>query len=252
MTTSGGTRASCFVWRRFSSLLHRFREGGAGVAALLFPPTCVLCGEAAPWGRVVCASCAAQLPRAGAPLCRQCGEPLGDDTLDLCLRCGTRRRGFDRAMSLGPYERGWRELLHAYKFRREKAVGRWLAGELGRALAASALSFDAVTHVPMTRGELRARGFNPSQALARGVARRADVRELRLLTKVRATRPQRVLTAVERETNLRGAFRAVRSGAGAVLLVDDLLTTGATADECARTLKAAGFERVTILTVARA
>ncbi len=252
MTTSGATRASCFVWRRFCSLLRPLREGGAGVAALLYPPSCVLCGDATPWGYVVCAPCAARLPRADAPLCRQCGETLGDDTLDLCLRCGTRRRGFDRAVSLGPYERGWRELLHAYKFRREKAVGRWLAGELGRALTASAVSFDCVTHVPMTRGERRARGFNPSRLLARGVARRAGVRERRLLAKVRVTRPQRVLTAVERETNLRGAFRAVRCGTGAVLLVDDLLTTGATADECARTLRAAGFERVTVLTVARA
>jgi ComF family protein len=161
-------------------------------------------------------------------------------------------RSFDRAISLGPYDDGWRELLHAFKFAREKAVGRWFAKELGARLAAEGERIDVVTHVPMTRLEERARGFNPSRFLARATARRLGLPERRLLAKTRTTPPQRTLRAGERETNLRDAFRAVRSGRGAVLLVDDLLTTGATADECARTLKGVGFDRVVILTVAHA
>jgi ComF family protein len=192
------------------------------------------------------------LPKPEAPLCVLCGQPVASGSLDLCLRCGTRVRAFDRALSLGPYEEGWRELLRAFKFGREKAIGRWLAGELRDRVAAPETSFAWVTHVPMAWAEERARGFNPSRFLARVVARRLGLPERRLLAKVRTTRPQRELGARERETNLSGAFRAVRSGAGAVLLVDDLLTTGATADECARTLKGAGFDRVTVLTVARA
>jgi ComF family protein len=182
----------------------------------------------------------------------QCGQPLASNSLDLCLRCGTRVRSFERALALGPYEEGWRTLLHAFKFGREKAVGRWLAQELCTRFAAGGEGVDCVTYVPMTRREERARGFNPSRFLARSAARRLGLRERRLLVKVRATRPQRSLSARERETNLSDAFRAVRSGKGSVLLVDDLLTTGATADECARTLKGAGFDRVTVLTVARA
>jgi predicted amidophosphoribosyltransferase len=104
----------------------------------------------------------------------------------------------------------------------------------------------------MTRREERARGFNPSRLLARATARSLGLPERRLLVKVRETVPQRALSAREREVNLRDAFRAVRSGQGAALLVDDLLTTGATADECARTLKEKGFQRVIVLTVARA
>lgn len=228
------------------------REGGAGVVALLYPAECARCGAPTRWGVVVCGACVDRLPHVEGPVCRQCSEALASPSLDLCLRCGTRVRSFDRAISLGPYDDGWRELLHAFKFAREKAVGWWFAKDLGARLAAEGEGIDVVTHVPMTRSEERARGFNPSRFLARATARRLGLPERRLLAKTRTTSPQRTLRAGERETNLRGAFCAVRSGRGAVLLVDDLLTTGATADECARTLKEAGFDRVVILTVAHA
>ncbi|MCX6099309.1 MAG: ComF family protein [Candidatus Bipolaricaulota bacterium] len=252
MTTSGATRTSFSGWHWFSRPVRWVRDGGAGVAALLYPAECARCGAPTRWGVVVCGTCVDRLPRVEDPVCRQCGEGLANPSLDLCPRCGTRVRGFDRAISLGPYDDGWRELLHAFKFAREKAVGRCFARELGVRLAAEGERVDVVTHVPMTRSEERARGFNPSRFLARATARRLGLPERRLLAKVRVTVPQRALSARERETNLRDAFRAVRSGRGAVLLVDDLLTTGATADECARTLKESGFDRVIILTVAHA
>jgi ComF family protein len=253
MTTSGATRTSSFVWRGCCRALAAVRQGGVGVAALLYPAECVHCGAPVAWDRVVCAPCAERLPRAASPACVQCGEPLASESFDLCLRCGTRVRSFERALALGLYEEGWRDLLHAFKFGREKAVGRWLARELcARFAAAGEDPVVCITHVPMTRSEERARGFNPSRFLARVAARQLQLPERRLLVKVRTTPPQRALSARERETNLSGAFRAIRSGKGAVLLVDDLLTTGATADECARTLKGAGFDRVTVLTVARA
>ncbi len=252
MTTSGATRVSSCVWRGCCRAFAGIGKGGAGVASLLYPSECACCGASVPWGRAVCASCAERLPRAVEPACLQCGQPLASVWLDLCLRCGTRVRAFERAIALGPYEEGWRTLLHAFKFGREKAVGRWLAHEIGALCAADGEAVACVTHVPMTRREERARGFNPSRFLARAAARRLGLPERRLLTKVRSTLPQRALSARERETNLSAAFRTVRSGKGSVLLVDDLLTTGATADECARTLKKAGFDRVIVLTVARA
>jgi competence protein ComFC len=182
----------------------------------------------------------------------RCGDLLDDDRVDLCPRCGTQLRGFDRAISLGPYDGGWRTVVALFKFDREKAVGRWLGQRLADAAAKSLADVACVTHVPMTRAERRARGGNPSQELARVVARRLRVPERALLEKTRTTRPQRTLPARERAVNLRGAFRGVRSGTGTVLLVDDLLTTGATADECARALKGEGYCEVYVLTVVRA
>jgi competence protein ComFC len=228
------------------------RRGGDGVASLLYPPECVLCETPVEWGRILCSRCEGGLPRTGGPVCLLCGEPLDDPLLDLCLRCGTRIREFSGARALGPYD-GWGDLIHAFKFEREKAVGRWLASRM----AAEALAWARerkvriVTHVPMTRGEFRRRGFNPSRFLARHVASRLGLPEARLLVKTRATQPQRTLPARARALNLRAAFRAVRSGRGAVLLVDDILTTGATADECSRALKVASFDAVYVLTVAR-
>jgi len=252
MTTNGATRISCFAWRWCSSAVDWIWKGVAGVAALLYPPSCAECGAAASWGTVLCPMCAEGLPKPTRPACTICGEPLESESIDLCLRCGTRVRGFDAAVSLGPYDGGLRDLLQQFKFGREKAIGRWLAQELVRCHSAVLADVDLVTHVPMARPEERARGFNPSRFLARAVARRLGLREQPLLVKTRVTIPQRVLSARERERNLSGAFLAVRSGRGAVLLVDDLLTTGATADECAHTLKRAGFDRVTVATAARA
>jgi len=228
------------------------RRGGAGIVALLYPPFCLCCEGPASWSEVLCAGCAERLPRIEGPTCALCGEPLGNASLDLCLRCGTRLRAFDLALSLGPYDEGWRDLLRWFKFGREKAVGRWLGAKIARRVLEAGLRVDVVTYVPMTRSEAKERGFNPSRFLARVAARRLGVREVRLLAKQRTTPPQRTLSAREREANLSDAFCAVRSGRGTVLLVDDLLTTGATADECARTLKEAGFDRVAVATVARA
>ncbi len=252
MTTSGATRTSSSVWRACCRAAEWIRKGGAGVAALLYPAQCVECGAAIPWGSVVCLPCAERLPHPAGTACAVCGEQLASDSLDLCLRCGTRLRAFDAAVSLGPYDAGLRDLLRRFKFGREKAIGRWLAHELVRRHGSLLGEIDCVTHVPMTRAEERARGFNPSRFLARTAARRLGLPERRLLVKARATLPQRVLSARERGRNLSDAFVAVRSGKGAVLLVDDLLTTGATVDECARTLKRAGFDRVTVATVSRA
>ena len=252
MTTSGATRTSSFVSRWFCRALRGARESAAGVAALFYPPQCARCGGPAAWGEVLCAACAEGLPRREGRSCRSCGDLLDDEWVDLCLRCGTHVRGFDRAVSLGPYDGGWRDLVALFKFDREKAVGRWLGRRLAEAAAQSFGRVTCVTHVPMTRGERRARGGNPSRELARFVARRLRVPERELLVKTRPTRPQRTLPARERAVNLRDAFRGVRSGTGTVLLVDDLLTTGATADECGRVLRRGGYDEVDVLTVARA
>ncbi|MDD5220962.1 MAG: ComF family protein [Candidatus Bipolaricaulis sp.] len=252
MTTSGVTRTSSFVSRWFSRAVCRVREGLRGIAALLYPPQCVLCGVPVPWGEVLCAACVKSLPQREGPSCRHCGDSLDDARVDLCLRCGTHVRGFDRAASLGPYDGGWKMLMVRFKFEREKAVGRWLGGRLAEAAAESFGDIVCVTHVPMTRGEYRSRGGNPSRELARWVARRLGVPERTLLAKTRPTRPQRTLSARERAVNLRDAFRGVRSETGTVLLVDDLLTTGATVDECGRALKRGGCNEVCVLTVVRA
>lgn len=253
MTTSGGTPISSRVSRACCSLLEAGRRVGGGLIGLLFPPHCALCGGPLDRLGLLCPACEAGLPELAGPRCRRCGELLSEAALDLCLRCGTTDRAIDRFGALGPYDGGWGELVRALKFDGEAAVGRFLARRLADWVRTNAVDgFDLITFVPMSPADRRVRGFNQAERLARGVAKHLRRPACRTLAKVRATSPQARLSAAQRRTNLRGAFRAVRYGGERVLLVDDICTTGSTAEECARALKRGGYASVTVLAVARA
>ena len=253
MITNGGTRTSSFGWRS-TSFLKPLGKWGEGLLSLLFPPRCALCGGASDGLDPICPDCAARLPRLEGPRCYICQEELKDPALDLCPTCGTRGRGFEIARALGPYDSGWGALVREFKFEKELAIARFLAARLAEYVRKEGPfgKIDRITYVPMTRTDRRARGFNQARILARGLARRLGISVERLLVKVRQTPAQAALSAAERRNNLRGAFKVVRSGRGTVLIVDDILTTGATVEECARTLKTGGYARVYVLTVARA
>ena len=109
---------------------------------------------------------------------------------------------------------------------------------------------DAITFVPMSRAELKKRGFNQSLLLARLLAKLICVPLRGSIEKVRPTEPQVTLSAKERRRNLRGAFRLRRAGKGSILIVDDIYTTGSTVDERGRLLKDGGYGTVYVLTVA--
>jgi ComF family protein len=194
------------------------------------------------------------MPALAGARCVRCGEPVEDESLDLCLRCGTTLRYVDRSLFLGPYDSVWGLLVRTLKFDREAAMAGYLGARLANALRKVGLDdgVDAVTFVPMSRYDRRARGFNQSELLARAVARRIDRPAKRLLVKTARTTPQGRLSASERRTNLRGAFRPIPWDGGRVLLVDDICTTGSTVEECARALRHGGAQSVTVLAVARA
>ena len=171
-----------------------------------------------------------------------------------CATCRTTTPRYDYARSAAIYEGQLREALHALKF----AGRRALAGPLGDLAAEQCVAslpdgIEALIPVPLARERERERGFNQATLLARRIGRRLDVpTRPRWLARIRATRPQSDLSAAERRANVRGAFGASDRVAGRhVLLVDDILTTGATLDACARALRDAGARRVGVLTVAR-
>jgi ComF family protein len=254
MTTNGGTRTNSSVWSWLCRRIRFVAKYAEGLVALLYPPECVLCARSLPSLGTLCETCAARLSGPAGPRCAICGVAVEDPMIDLCTTCGTRERGFDRLLALGPYEERWGGLVRALKFERELAVGRWLSARLADVVRRESMAgdFDLITYVPMAGRERRARGFNQARVLARGVARRLGLPMKRTLIKARQTRPQAGLPARERRENLRGAFRAVPSKGARVLLVDDICTTGSTAEECVRALKGAGFSSVSVLVVARA
>ena len=189
--------------------------------------------------------------------CCDCHTPfLNQFPLDDDGRCGLCRlglNGFDAAYSFGWFEAELRELIHVFKYGRVET----LAGPLGRFLALAlprAERFDVVVPMPLHWMRQWKRGFNQSELLAREIARRGGTPMRNLVRRSKSTSPQAGLTNAKRRANVSGAFHVRRPEQVRglrILLVDDVMTTGATASACARELKRAGAARVALLTVAR-
>lgn len=211
----------------------------------VFPRICAIC-ESAAEGAALCGACAPGLEWVRPPYCPLCGAgPAGRE----CGECAGRSVTFAGALALGRYEGRYRDLVLKMKFR----GGRVLADELGRRLAGRLeVRPDLVVPVPMGTWKLLLRGYNAAELLARRLAHHAGLPcASRVLRKVRRTRAQAGLDLARRLENPRGAYRA-RRVKGRVLLVDDVLTTGATASACASALLEAGASEVFVAAAARA
>lgn len=243
-------------------LVRWVRSVRAAALELVFPGKCAGCDvELAEHVDPVplCAACRRQLPLADWPVCPRCAARLPEAqgvTLD-CNYCRGVRLRMDRTLALGAYGGLLHDLVLRLKDDRTGVLGRTLAElvwiQLGDAL--KGLPIDVVTAVPMHAWRRWQRGVNPPRRLAEELARRLGVPAAGAMLGLRRNvRPQRELTREGRLRNLRGQMRLGRgyylSGAH-VLLVDDILTTGATCSEAARVLKRAGASEVTALVLAR-
>ena len=237
---------------------------GQGLGRLLdlaFPRLCPLCGAVSDReGRLVCWACFTRLPlHAGGAFCRICGlVPEGEaDGGFLCDVCRRDRPAFDLARTAAPFRGGLRTLLHDFKYRNatwlRADLTDWLEGAFRAHLDAA--SIDWVLPVPLHAARLRQRGYNQAALLAVELARRCGLATRNdLLCRLRATPTQTRLSAAGRRANVRGVFTATQPAwirGRTVLVVDDVMTTGATLDEAARCLKQAGAWRVWALAVAR-
>jgi ComF family protein len=190
--------------------------------------------------------------------CACCGTAfLNASPLDAAGLCGLCRRGltgFDAAFSFGEYDGELRRLIHLFKYSGVAPLARPLSRMLLSAVPRSAV-FDLIVPMPLHWLRKWQRGFNQSELLARALARPLGTPAANALRRSRATTPQAGLTRAQRRDNVNGSFRvhprAAIAGAH-VLLVDDVMTTGATLSAAAAALKRAGARRVTAVTVARA
>jgi len=213
-------------------------------AGTLFGGACYLCRGAAP--ALLCSACDADLPRLAGARCPRCAleSPRGE----LCGRCLGEAPHYDATVAALAYEFPADTLVHSLKFRGELALAG-LLGDLLRQRIDSEL-VDHVLPVPLSAARLRQRGYNHAAEIARHLMPRKL--DLGLCVRSRDTPPQMDLPFAERRGNVRGAFRCTRALAGeSVAVVDDVMTTGATLNEIARTLKAAGAARVVNWVVAR-
>lgn len=225
----------------------------AGLLEVVFPPSCVACDGVLRGGKLLCEECAPLLLEVGPVHCARCAEP-GAFPEALCPRCRKRRPQFHRAFAPYEHDGAIARAIHRFKYEDRPE----LAGPLGEVLWLMSKAFLAtapvhVCPVPLHGARYRERRYDQATLLARELCRREPRLVLAdgLLVRRRATLRQVGLSDAARIANVASAFVA-RGSVSAVLLVDDVMTTGATADEAARALKAAGVKRVEVLTLCRA
>jgi len=229
-------------------------------ARLVWPDACVACGTCEPTAGGLCERCSRELlALASLRWCRRCGSTVGPGLKaeDRCPGCPEVAFRFERAVRVAPYADPLASAIRQMKYSRWGAGATHLAALLAEAAAAACAEAppDVVMPIPMHWLRRVARGGNHSEVLACVVARRLGAPVGSELVRVRNTPPQARLPASARAQNVRGAFAVRRAGGvegAAVMLVDDILTTGATANEAARTLLAAGARRVVMAVLARA
>ncbi len=214
------------------------------LASMLFGGTCFLCHGAS--RDLVCADCTAELPWLDARVCPRCS--LASPAGAVCGRCLADPPYFDATAAALWYRFPADVLVQALKFRGELALAGFLAKILGAKLGSEKPDF--VVPVPLSAARLRERGYNQAAEIARRLA--PGRVELGLCERTRDGRAQMELPFAERHRNVRNAFAVRRALDGAtVAVVDDVMTTGATLGELARTLKAAGAARVVNWVLAR-
>jgi ComF family protein len=246
------------------------RRAAATLFFTFFPADCRICGS--PLIRVsrlpVCESCLIALRPLQGSYCSVCGEALhiagytGAEE-SRCLLCQRTDPPFERAVAYGSYEGGLRDLIHVLKFQQVRpaaeVLGRMLAKTIANLEREMPVGTIAVVPVPLHKRKQAQRGFNQAEMIARSALKQlARPKRVELCTGVllrrRETGSQVSLTRHQRRENLRGAFAVsdpTRILNRDILLVDDVLTTGTTASECARVLLRAGAARVWVATVAR-
>jgi ComF family protein len=200
---------------------------------------------------MLCAPCAREL-ETNAAACPRCALPLAP-AASRCAACSAVRHAFDGAVARFEYRFPLDRLVQRFKYAGDLSIGRWLAGALGERVACEPRP-QLIVVPPLSPARLRARGFNQALEIARVVGRRIGVEvSLDAVARRRETASQAALGRRERAANLRGAFACTRALADLdIALVDDVLTTGATADAIARVLKEAGARSVAVWAVARA
>jgi ComF family protein len=214
----------------------------------LLPPRCAGCRRRGAW---LCDACRTALAAPRLPLCPRCGDEMA--TSGLCGNCRARPPAFDAAWAAYRFEGPLRTAIHRFKYGGEHALGEPLGALLADAAAGLPIEADLVLPAPLHSTRRRERGYNQSELLARVVARRLGLPLALTLARQRPTPPQVGLSVAERRANVAGAFAwQGESLAGRrVLLIDDVCTTGATLDACARALRPHGPDRVVALTLAR-
>lgn len=225
----------------------------SGLVELLFPPSCLACGVVLSAPQFFCPGCEVELERIPELRCAHCSEP-GDFPRSRCPRCAARPPSFSRAFAPFLHEGAIARAIHRFKYEDHPELARPLGELLARESRLEPGAPLLISPIPLHQRRFRERKYDQAALLAVELAKRSPLWKFsELLERVRETQRQVGLSDQGREANLAGAFAARQPLSGEpVLLLDDVLTTGATARAAASALLSAGASEVSVLTLARA
>ena len=222
---------------------------------ILYPRRCILCdGVLDTPSSGVCISCRAKLNYIKEPVCKKCGQPIGDMREEYCYDCGKTRHFYDQGKSVWLYRGEMKQSMYRFKDGGRREYALFYAKESVRLYGSwiQKRNIEAIIPIPIHKNKKRKRGYNQAQVYAKELGRLLELPvDTKTLIRTADTIPQKKLSHRERKNNLKKAFKI---GADSVqwkrvLIVDDIYTTGSTADAATEVLKEFGIEKVYVLSV---
>ncbi len=216
----------------------------------IYPPACAVCGLP---GAPLCVDCKSEIQYITGEICSICGKSINHGKIT-CKECIHRKPSFDSVRSLAIYSGVIRECIHSLKYENNRALGKYFAELLIPIVRKQTWSINVVIPVPLSMKRLKERGYNQAAVIAHPLALLLEQPYQPYgLEQIRDTRSQVGLSAEERRFNVIDAFKAIPELVRGknILLIDDVMTTGATMESCAKALKYAGSGRVFCATIAR-
>lgn len=245
-----------FLYNIFMSKIHEIKNKFSKISDFLFPNhSCICCRKEndsdSPYR--ICSRCFDKIPFTKDKFCLKCGEIINGD-YDFCITCKNKTYNFDYARSVMAYNKTTAPIIMKFKYNGLKSFGLPLAHLLKDFYESSDLIANTVTFVPMPEEREKERGYNQSKVLCEHFSFLTNIPMIDSLYRTRSLPKQSTLNSDDRAKNIKGSFKAINKHeirGKEILLIDDVMTTGATASECAKVLLSAGAKNVQVLTLCK-
>lgn len=212
---------------------------------LFLPSDCKICKNPLEYNeKWICNRCFSQIKEILPPICNRCGRP---SQIHLCSECQKKRRYLKRVRAYGIFEGVLKEAIHLFKYEKKDGLSNMLGGLMFKLLDKEKWDFDYIVPVPLHKKKEKARGFNQAMLLAEFISKRKNIPIFKGLKKTINTPPQVGLSYHERRTNILDCFTLKdnkKIEGKSILLIDDVITTGTTIEECSRVLTKGGAKDV--------
>ncbi len=235
-----------------SSKMSKRKEVANRILSLLFPPRCPVCDcVIAVKGEPICSGCRKRLKPIEHPFCYKCGRPLASKEAEFCPDCSKTTHHFDKGRALYIYE-DVAGSIYRFKYAKRQEYAGFFGMEMAQNLAGfiQKTGAEALIPVPLSKERLYKRGYNQSELLATEISKYAGVPVYsRLVVRVKDTVAQKELNPAERQNNLKKAFKIAQNDVklSTIIIIDDIYTTGSTADAVAKLLRKAGVQKIYVL-----